>query len=208
MTVVKIGGCNGSGKTSIVRHILDSNNFEKVGTNSKTTAYKASLEIPHYKERVPFVILGSYTNQCGGMDTISDKLDRLALLEQYNDGENVVIYEGLITGKTYGAMGAISEREDQKGKWLYVYMDTPFDTCVHRVLERRAAKGSNSEFNPERTMRPTFKSVLSAANTAKQRGHQVYWVNHKFTPEVGAHNLIHVIANFRKTGEIYADART
>lgn len=177
--VIKIGGCNGSGKTSIVRALLDNH----MGVTQYYTP-KGKLEAYGFKTlaKTKVYILGSYENICGGMDTISDKVVRLALIEKALSEaapvKSIIIFEGLITGKTYGAIGEISERPNQKGKWIYAFMDTPFNTCVERVLQRRSAKGNHAEFDPERTMRPTFRAVDSVAKRAASAGHHVAKIDH------------------------------
>lgn len=195
MLVVKIGGCNGSGKTSLVRAIIEDNNLQPKYTGKKIEAYYGES-----KKGVPIVVLGSYANVCGGMDTISDKFERLALIERYvietpakfsaASQNGIVIFEGLITGKTYGAIGEISDRPSQKGKWLYTFMDTPFEVCVERVLQRRKAAGNEAPFDPERTMRPTYKSCLAVARKAGQQGHHVIAVNHKLPSRKAAAKLL------------------
>ena len=125
------------------------------------------------------------------MDTISDKFERLALIEKYLTLKpEILIFEGLITGKTYGEIGKISERPAQHGKWLYTFMDTPFEVCVERVLQRRKAAGNNAPFDPERTMRPTFKSCLGVARNTGAPGHHVIAVNHKLPAKKAAAELL------------------
>src|SRR5690606_36459436 len=92
----------------------------------------------------PVHVLGRCENACGGMDTISDKYDRFELVRKAVLGDKrhanglIVFFEGLITGKTYGALGELSEKHDERkaGRWLCAFMDTPFDVCAARVLQR------------------------------------------------------------------------
>ena len=211
MKVIKIGGCNGSGKSSLVRELLALASVGAepklhYGKGIKVDAYKVPpTQQPRKYIRPPLIVLGDYSSPCGGMDTISDKFKRLELLERYAIEDNIVVFEGLITGKTYGAIGDISERATHKGHWLYCFMDTPFDTCVERVLKRRAQKRNFNAFDPDRTMRSTYKAVQSVAKRAAAEGHSVYWINHKSTPQQAAANLLQIIDNFVKTGDIYAD---
>jgi hypothetical protein len=137
------------------------------------------------------------------MDTISDKDDRLELVRRMISGkghaDRIVLYEGLITGKTYGAMGELSEK---KGDWIYAFMDTPFDVCVERVLARRAARGNTEPFDPERTMRPTFRSCEALSRKlidGTLPGHDVYHVNHKQQPATAAKNLVSYALKFHAT---------
>lgn len=163
--VTKLGGCNGSGKTSVARALMKLVKAEPGFVTSRADHY---YEGRAPKTGVPVIILGSYEKVCGGMDTISDKDDRLALVKAHAKLGRIVFFEGLITGKTYGALGALSEEHvAAKGKahgaWLYAFMDTPFEECVRRTEQRRAAaaaeKGKQpAPLDPERTLRPTFDS--------------------------------------------------
>jgi hypothetical protein len=191
MLVIKLGGCNGSGKTSVARALLEKYKM-------RPTEYKKDrpyVYTGHLPSGMEIVVLGSYASVCGGMDTISDKEERLALVESYCTGsERIVFYEGLITGKTYGAMGALSDTPGQKGHWLYAFMDTPFEVCVERVVKRRQdralAKGLDAQdavafavgIDAERTMRPTFKSIISTEQRAREAGHQTIWLKHDKSP--------------------------
>lgn len=200
MLVIKLGGTNGSGKTTVARGLLKKLEMEPLENkpNGKILAYASRYYNELKGHRM--VVLGSYASVCGGCDTISDKEERLALLRSYAlpASKNIVFYEGLITGKTYGAMGAMSEEPGQMGRWLYAYMDTPYEVCVARVLERRntrhvAKHGTSNmvdEFDHERTMRPTYKSVQSTAAKALGVGHETHWVNHKHTPAKAAEELL------------------
>lgn len=212
MVIVKLGGCNGSGKSSVVNAILAQAVVRRpfLYTPVNQTSVIGRPRIGGYTIDHPAVppelfsstyILGKYETACGGMDTISDKEDRLALLRKYSRKGNLVIFEGLITGKTYGAMGAMSEQRHHRNRWLYAFMDTPFDVCVKRVLQRRRAKGNDAPFDPERTMRSTYKGVQAVAVKAKAQGHEVLWLRHTADPNELAATLL---AAAREVGERHA----
>jgi hypothetical protein len=136
------------------------------------------------------VVLGSYETVCGGMDTLNKQEAKMALLRKYAIKGNAVIFEGVLTGGTYGEMGAFSEQPDQRGRWLYLFMDTPFEVCVQRVLARRAARGNTSPFDPEKNMRDFEKRFVPLIARAQQAGHPVAWINHKLSPSALALRLI------------------
>lgn len=172
--VVKLGGCNGSGKTSVARALLKLLNE---GHGADPGTWRGAKKSPNvytgkHNGREVYV-LGSYETTCGGMDTISDKLERLALVQwacKVIARGGIVFFEGLITGKTYGALGQLSEQHvtSGKGRWLYTFMDTPFDVCSDRVMARRAEAGNAAPFDPERTMRPTYDSCWSLMRKIRQ----------------------------------------
>lgn len=192
MLVVKIGGCNGSGKTSLARALIGELNLQPQAHPTKPK------RIECYTGKIgshSVFLLGSYANTCGGMDTVSCKHERLDLVKKHAvpNRQSIVIFEGLITGKTYGKMGELSDEDGHHGRWVYAFMDTPFEECVRRVLKRRAEAGNDAPFDPERTMRSTFKSCLSVRLKAIERGHHVYDIGHKDSPGVAARKLIKAI---------------
>lgn len=209
MIVIKLGGCNGSGKTSVVRALLESTSFkfEVVDDQRKSFTYGTG-SLPKGLMEAGFsyaTVLGSYVNVCGGMDTIGDKDDRNRLILANSQPNTLLVFEGLITGKTYGRIGEISEGEGHKGRWIYAYMDTPYEECVRRVMlrraERRAAKGIDNQvddFDPERTMRPTFKSCISTARKAAEQGHVVVQLDHTKKPHELAKKLLSEAAKLQK----------
>ena len=198
-TVIKLGGCNGSGKTTLARAVMDLAGVQPctvlLPSGKWTKVYLAKYEGHH------LVVLGKYDTACGGMDTISDKNDRLWLLDVYCKRGNIVFYEGLITGKTYGAMGELSEKHvrSKKGIWLYTFMDTSFDDCVSRVLQRREAKGNDSPFDPERTMRPTYRGIENLRNRVNTDNlHEMFVVSGSATPKVSARALLKRAASIQE----------
>lgn len=197
-TVIKLGGVNGSGKTTIAREVM-----KLAGTDAAHTVLESGKETTVHLGQylgVPIIVLGKYKAACGGMDTISDKHDRLLLLQRSCMAGRIVFYEGLITGKTYGAMGAMSEDHvnNERGRWLYTFMDTPFDVAVERVLARRAEAGNDAPFDPERTMRSTYTSCVRLESylrgTEKGRNevmqHPVHSINHTKKPKAEAKKLL------------------
>lgn len=184
MTVIKIGGTSGSGKSTLVRGIFDITKQvdSYVSKRGKIIAYERLYG------KTPVYILGSYVNACGGMDGISDKNERLALINEYKKKRGITIFEGLIIGGTYGEVGKLSEEE--MGEWLYAFMDTPYEVCVERVLARRKLAGNDKPFDPKKTLFGKIRACQSVALRAKAAGHPVHLVDHKQKPEKAAKILL------------------
>jgi hypothetical protein len=115
--ILKGAGTSGSGKSTLARAFMALWDFKAVTLPGKVkvveylAAIKPGQPLSHLFSNV--VVLGDYRNVCGGMDAIGDNDLRLSLVEQYCGAaarRTLVLYEGLLTGGTYGAMGAMSER--------------------------------------------------------------------------------------------------
>ena len=200
-TVIKLGGVNGSGKTTVARALLkaiDSKPYVYMLQSGKMTlGYRGEWN------GLSVEVLGKYGPGCGGMDTISNKDDRFEMVKMIASlsSVDVVFFEGLITGKTYGALGELSEAHRTFGEavWLYAFMDTPFDVAADRVRKRRMAAGNSAPFDPERTMRSTYESCTRLETylrgTAKGRieigvDHPVHSIKHTDRPYSAARKLL------------------
>ena len=192
--IIKIGGTNGSGKTTLMREVLSRWKFTPVPHEEgreKIREYVATEDVPAPFTKI--VVLGDYRNVCGGMDTVTDKFVVREMVRRYSRArKTLVFFEGLITGKTYGELGAYSD-EKNAVPWLYAFMDTPFEVCVSRVLARRRERGAEVAFDPERTMRPTYNACASTARRAREAGHAVYMVNHTDTPKKAVNRLLKAV---------------
>lgn len=186
--IVKIHGANGSGKSSLMRAILEFYKFEplRYGLHSKVLKYVAQPNGGAYKQ---IVVLGPYLTPCGGMDAISDGTLRLGLAEQYNnDKKALVFFEGVLASTTYGALGEMSERA--KVPWVYVFLDTPYEVCLERILQRRKAKGNDKPFDGEKSVKPKFRAIESVKRRAAAYGHKIISLDHRLEPKQQAQVLL------------------
>jgi thymidylate kinase len=213
MCVIKIGGTNGSGKTTLARAFMALWNFEKVTADCVLTRslsgpvtdqllITSKKKVLEYRARIKSnqqgsakfnkaVILGNYEIVCGGMDAVSGKDLRLALIEQYcgkADKKTLVVYDGVLTGVTYGAAGKLSELSAVP--WIYAFMDTPYSVCVQRVEARRQAKGNVTVFDGMKSLHPKIRACESVARRAEAAGHRVVWVDHKKSADEQARALL------------------
>lgn len=181
MVIIKMAGTSGSGKTSVVRALIKGLNMTPLGDGPKPEAYVAPAPWSDTVER-QLVVLGPYVNVCGGMDCLTNQSAKMALLTKYAAAENVVVFEGLITGGTYGEMGELSETPGHKGRWIYAFMDTPLKVCSERVLSRRLERGNVKPFDPYRTLAPKHKYIARLAERVTELGHTVMTLHHELRP--------------------------
>lgn len=143
--IVNLRGTSGSGKTTIVRHILSQ------GTWKKWTDEKGKV-LAYYNEEKMWAIIGSYENVCGGCDTIrtQDEIgERIRLFA--NTGYNV-LFEGLLTSTLSSRWEKFSKEIVPIANMLFWYVNTPIEECLCRIEARRAARGTKTPLNPKNTV--------------------------------------------------------
>lgn len=197
--ILKGAGANGSGKTTLAREFMKLWEFtpftDAKGKVLEYHAWPTSKQLLYRKFKT-IVVLGDYRNVCGGMDAVSDKDRRLDLVKEYCDRKDtLVLYEGILVGVTWGAMGELSLRS--KVPWVYWFMNTPYEECVRRVEARRKAKGNLTPFDGMRSLHPKIRSCESVARKAETAGHKVHWVDWKETPEYQVKHLLDVVKGMK-----------
>lgn len=194
-TVVKLAGCSGSGKSDLFRNIIDM---------ARLQPHRNGLKIESYRgmhKGVNLAVLGSYVNQCGGMDGIQGKDKRIDMILRYASKPNSITFmEGLIVGKCYGQIGKISEGEKEFGRWLYAWLDTPLEICVDRVIKRRYAKGNTKPFDADRTMLQNWKTSFSAYRRAGEAGHPQCHIDWKLPSKTAATHLLNTALRMHNAG--------
>ena len=174
--IIKIHGCSGAGKTTFARALLDGSDSTYTIRNAagKVEAYGCAFNAQDFS----CVVLGSYENNCGGMDTVSTAAEAMKLVADYQKFNNVV-HEGLLQSTYYGAMGTDSRQYGDS--YIYAFLDTPLETCLERVVARREAAGSQNKFNPQLT-RDKFVTIDRLRLRLPAMGHRVVVLDHKSPP--------------------------
>lgn len=174
LTVINLRGTSGSGKTSVVKNILSQNIWTPWIYDGKIFAY--------YDENSRWAVIGSYENACGGCDTIKTQNEVESRIEQFlNAGYNVV-FEGLLISTLSSRWIKFSQKISDRANMLFYYLDTPIETCLERVKNRRISKGNVKPFNPTNTVErvkaidTTYKK-LSEAGCYCMKGSQEHILN-------------------------------
>lgn len=166
MTILKIHGTSGAGKTTIVRNIMEhATQILPIGKVKRPEAYK--LTIPN--QEVPLFVLGPYENTCGGMDGVAEVGDQIDLIHRYAS-QGHVLYEGLLMSTYYGKIGQAMEQYGQDHIWAF--LDTPEDLCIERIKARRLAAGNLKPLNETNT-RMRMKPIRSLWNRLEKMGANV-----------------------------------
>jgi hypothetical protein len=193
-------GTSGAGKTTVARHFLHESGAQPIiRVGNKNRIYKGTLY------GVPFYFLGDYTVVCGGCDTIESVHLAADLINQVMNfgGGGILIYEGLMISHMIGTVGAAVKGYGKRH--TMAFLDTPLDTCLARVEERRSHKNNPKPFNPANTIKD-WRAVDRCKHNAIQQGFQVITLDHKRAiPQ--AEEYIHGLCELSRAGEVDPGAR-
>lgn len=192
--IVHLRGTSGSGKTTAMRHLIDSlSDLKPVARNgaTKTLVYRGMLPIIDANDEgepehwVRTYILGDYTEGRGaaGCDTISTVQQVIDAVEKYGSRSNaIVVFEGLLLAHSWGALGEyVHPRWGER--YVNAFLDTPEDKCISRVTARRAARGQDTEGDRaakiEKNIRADYYRVELCHKRVIARGGVLVDINHK-----------------------------
>lgn len=174
--IINIRGTSGSGKTWAVRAAMEHMDplvvMPPIITEVKGKKRKTIVNYTHYNMQ-PVYFLGDYTQAlCGGTDTIHSQ-DMICSLVRHFSRFGHVIYEGLLASHLFARYAALYEELTGFGEqFVFCFMDTPFEVCVERVLQRRKDAGNDKPFNSDNTL-----AKYKATNGCQQRMMNAgYWV--------------------------------
>lgn len=172
--IVNIRGCNGSGKTTIVRRFLERLPKTPLGGKpGRPAGYQ--VDAADWGIQTPIYVVGSYENTCGGTDGIKTQEEIVERVQKaYAHGH--VFVEGLLMSKS--SDGGVTAPALRDMGAIFAFLDTPWDVCLERVLGRRAAAGNEKEFDPNKTMRTAYEQChRSHELLTLAGGYDVRWLN-------------------------------
>lgn len=179
--IVNIRGCNGSGKTTIVRRFLQRLTVTPLGGKpGRPLGYR--VDASSWGIATPVYVVGSYENTNGGADGIKTQEEIVDRVQKAHAHGHVLV-EGILMSKS--SEGGVCAPALRGMGAIFAFLDTPWETCLERVLARRLAAGNEKPFDPEKTMRSAYQQChRSAELLTLAGGYDVRWVDH--TNAVGA----------------------
>lgn len=145
--IINIRGTSGSGKTYTARSFLEFYGPDTIvyGEEDKPVAHMVFFNM------MPVYFIGSYSNVCGGCDTIHTQ-DLICSLVRHFSQFGHVIFEGLIISHSFARYAALWKELTALGNPFYfAYMDTSLEMCLERIVQRRLEKGNTKPLNPDNT---------------------------------------------------------
>ena len=150
MTIVSIRGTHGSGKSTIVRKILDRYTDRPYNVNPKGKPDGYEVDLPNGDT---LFVVGPYHTACGGCDAIQPYARILDLINYGAQTCDHVLLEGALVSSSYGTVGNLLNHYAtvQSTPAVFAFLDTTLETCLDRIKQRRAAKGNFEPLNPTNT---------------------------------------------------------
>jgi hypothetical protein len=152
--IISLRGTNGSGKSTVVRELMDAGKVSPIhGALGVRNPEAYRVLLPGVKQ--PLYVLGPYNVECGGCDRIIPYDLIIALIDKYAARGNV-LFEGVIVASVYGRVGEQLER--YRDRAVVAYLPTTLEECIARVQKRRDERGDARPFNP-RNLTSKYKTI-------------------------------------------------
>jgi thymidylate kinase len=167
MTLISIRGTHGSGKSTVVRKILEKYVGVEVADSAnpkKPLGYDVLLP-----NKETLFVVGSYRTTCGGCDVIQPYTEIWPRIEAAADSGKHVLFEGALVSSSYGSIGRSSEKYGDQ--MVFAFLDTPLEVCLERIQQRRLARGDSRPLNPNSTT-VKFKSIQKSISTIREKFHR------------------------------------
>lgn len=148
--LINLRGTNGSGKSTVVRDVMSTGSARPLyGVLGVRTPEGYLVDLPGTS--TPVFVVGPYevgSLYCGLDDRkLSGNYDSQVQLVRKYAAKGHVIFEGLICGKLWGRMGGLIEELLPVCPAVLIYLTTPVEECIRRVVTRRRQRGRTDPFN-------------------------------------------------------------
>jgi len=163
--IISIRGTSGTGKSTLVRRIMDLYTF-------RTPMYIEKRKQPYWYELTkgpkqrPLAVLGHYETACGGCDTISSFDEVYALIDYLHDQDMDIINEGVLLCAEHPRL---IERHNRWHDVQVISLNTPIDICVQSINMRRAERGVWEPVDPKNTI-SKFENNIGTNDRLKAAG--------------------------------------
>lgn len=178
--IINIRGTSGSGKTTVVRKIMNS-----AGEEQLHHIEGRKRPLAHVFPDLNLVVMGSYETTCGGCDTISKFDDCYETICKFSKEGRDVIYEGL---RQSSDVKRIKWLKKQGCEVVAITLTTSLEECLEAVRQRRLARGNTKPLNPENTT-SKFKGILRADKRLDSIGVTV----HRVSREAAVEKLVELL---------------
>lgn len=171
--IINIRGTSGSGKTTVVRKLLNIARpacpYHDGSPSEKIEGYYCGGLAP-----VTTAIIGSYAKPTGGSDGIKPLSRVFEQVKWQHDNGLHVVFEGLLVSRSKGRIIDLWEAMHRKNFYI-LHLTTPFETCLEGIRERRLARKNTKPVDPQRT-RETYERAAKITRDLEALGMPVKYV--------------------------------
>lgn len=170
MTIVSIRGTHGSGKSTIVKKILDKYAHEMLFRLGNKRPYGYDVTLSNSE----LFVVGPYVTACGGCDAVQPYSEIWPMVDRAAQEGKHVLLEGALVSSSYGSIGHAMNywQTRQSTDCYFAFLDTPLELCLERIAERRAARGNFEPVNPKNTT-VKFENVARTKDQMRKLGSAV-----------------------------------
>jgi len=143
--IIMIRGTSGSGKSTIVRKLMDLYPTwlpEQREGRKRPIGYKCEAD-----GHRPLWVAGHYETPCGGCDTLPTIDNVYYLVNKAAEAEYDVVYEGLLIQSDIVRCVELGKRFPL----IVIGLNTPLNECLAAIQSRRDARGDTRPLNPANT---------------------------------------------------------
>lgn len=157
--IVNVRGTGGSGKSTVVRRIMELYPEKKpIHVEGRRQPYYYQLSHPTHERRL--TVPGHYETPTGGCDTLKTVDEVYAILQRSHEFGYDAIFEGIISQDDITRAIAMANRIGREN-FHVILLNTSVEESLKGIQARRDARGDTKPLNPENT--------ISRAKRAKQR---------------------------------------
>lgn len=144
--IINIRGTSGSGKSYLARQVMAAY-YQKNAIHKEGRKQPLYYEMTNKGDGPPLFVIGHYECACGGTDTISTGTEGIFNLVRDLSQKGNVFFEGLLIGVEVTRTAKLVEC----GEVHVIALDTPLQTCLDGINERRRARGKMEPVPPANT---------------------------------------------------------
>lgn len=146
--IINIRGTGGSGKSTLVRTIMDSYESRE-GVFVEGRRRPIGYLLQRSKGNHPLWVVGHYETACGGGDTISKPSEVFSSAEEYAGRNCDVLFEGIISQDD--TTRTVELHRKFPGQLVVLFLTTPLSDCLVGIQSRRDERGDDRPLNPKNT---------------------------------------------------------
>lgn len=147
MAAINVRGTGGSGKSTLIRRIME--RYSVKGVVHREGRKQPISYLLSNGNSTPLEVIGHYETACGGCDTISSPDEVYRLVHEALDAGHHVLFEGIIIGDD--VTRAVGLKKRLGADFHVIALNTPIEVCLAGIQARRDARGETKPLSETNT---------------------------------------------------------